>query len=231
MVNKLFFIKLITSLFFVMSLSLHSFSQEKIDSIIQNSAVKFDLVPLYSDLFDNRVQIRFGAEYEKKISKKASLECYLDIGLYDKYIYIKYYNFFNPLYSIEQKVKIIGFHLLPGYNYYFYTSKKNPNRKYFAGAALDFGFYKKTLEYYNNQTSSGYPDNYYQLKLGVGLGLGLRNYVGKNIFFEFRTSMFTKGFSYISKDDRIAISSLDALWTSTNFKFWWISNLKIGYAF
>ena len=38
-------------------------------------------------------------------------------------------------------------------------------------------------------------------------------------------------FNSVSDNGRLPIKSLDAQWTSTNYNFWWISNLKIGYAF
>ncbi len=232
--NKLFVIKLLTTTTIILSFFFQSFSQEKPDSLFHKKFIKLDLLPLYYDFFDNRVQIRIGAEYERYIFKKSSAACYLDIGLYDKYKFIKYYDFFNQqqgMYSIQQNVSIIGFHLIPSYNYYFYNSKKKTNRRFFSGAVIDFGYYHKKLAYYNSKTLDSYSDSYNQKKLGVGLSLGYKNQYGKHVFIEIKTSLLTKIFNYVSEDDRILIKSLDAQWTSSNYNFWWITNLKIGYVF
>ncbi|NVO03930.1 MAG: hypothetical protein HXX09_14630 [Bacteroidetes bacterium] len=234
MINTQILIKLVSILTIIFSLSNSVFSQEKNDSLICKNAVKFDFVPLYYDIFDNRVQLRFGLEYEKYISKKYSLGCYLDIGLYDKYSFIKYYDFFNSnlgMYSIKQDVMIYGFHLLPEFNYYLYTSKRNSKRSFFVGAMLDFGFNKKNLDYFNSQTQSSSHDKYSQTNLGGGVSLGMKNYLGKHFFAELKTSGFIKIFNWVSEENRIPMISLDAQWTSKDYKYWWISNIKIGYAF
>ena len=212
----------------------NSFSQEKPDSTVQLNSVKLDLLPLYYVFFDNRVQIRAGLEFERYILKKSSLSCYLDLGLYDKYKFIKYYNLFNEnegLYSIQQDITIKGFHLLPGYNYYFYRSKKKDTHKAFVGCMLDFGYYQKGIAYYNSLTRESYTDTYNQKKLGIGLSLGVKNNFGKHFFAELKTSLFTKIFNYISLDEKPLMKSLDSQWTSTDYNFWWITNIKIGYAF
>jgi hypothetical protein len=189
---------------------------------------------LYFVFFDNRVQIRIGVEFEKLILKKSSISCYLDIGMYDKYRFVKFYNFFNEnsgMYSVEQDITIKGFHLLPGYNYYFFNSKKNKNRKAFASALLDFGYYQKGISYLNSQTRESYEETYNQKRLGFGVGLGVRNNIGKHFFAELKTSIFTKLFNSMSKDERPPMKSLDSQWTSKDYNFWWITNIKIGYAF
>ncbi|OFX32752.1 MAG: hypothetical protein A2X08_06815 [Bacteroidetes bacterium GWA2_32_17] len=233
-IYNLFFAKYLIMIAIISGFILQSFSQEKSDSLLYKKSIKIDLLPLYNDFFDNRVQIRVGCEYEQEFLKKSSVSCYIDAGLYDKYKFIKYYDFFNQqqgLYSIEQDVLIIGFHIIPSYNYYFYTFKNHPNEKLFSSIVLDFGYYKKELTYYNSQTNDRYSDSYNQNKLGVGLSLGYENQFGKHFSLEIKTSFLTKVFNYVSENGRISIKSLDAQWTSTNCNFWWVSNLKIGYAF
>ncbi len=234
MSQKLFPIKYLTTLIIVFGFFCPSFSQVKPDSLIHKNFVKIDLAPLYYDLFDNRVQIRTGVEYERYVFNHSSISCYLDMGLYDKYKFIKYYNFFNEnqgMYSIQQNISIIGFHLIPGYNYYFFNSRKKANRCFYAGALMDFSYYQKEFEYFNSQTSEKYSDSYNQKKTGIGLGIGYKNQYGKHLFVELKTSLLTRIFNYISATGRTSIKSLDAQWTSTNYNFWWITNLKIGYAF
>lgn len=209
-------------------------SQEKKDSVIHYNYVKLDFVPFYYDLFENRSQRRIGMEYERYINEKSSVTSYLDIGRYDHYDYIKYYDFFSlnqRMYSIRQNVSIIGFHLIPGYNYYFYKSGKKNGMSFFSSAVMDFSFYKKEAVYYNDHSTDVYSDAYNQIKTGFGLSLGVKKSYGKHFFIEVKTSVVAKIFNYISEDERNQMMSLDALYTSTDYRFWWISNLKAGYAF
>ncbi|MBK6821105.1 MAG: hypothetical protein IPG85_16515 [Bacteroidetes bacterium] len=92
-------------------------ARKSIDTSI-NQAIKLDLAASYFTIFDNRKQLRVGLQYEKKITQQSILNWNIDIGMYDHYSFIKYYDFFNQqqgLYSIEQKVLITGFHLTPAY--------------------------------------------------------------------------------------------------------------------
>ena len=222
------------SLLVCVSLSVFSFSQEKSDSLFQKHSVKLDLVPLYYDLFDSRMQIRLGAEYERYLQKRSSVSCYLDVGLYDKYDFIKYYDFFSQsqgMYSIQQKVSIIGFHLIPAYNYYFYTFKKRPNRKLISGIVMDLSYYHKKTAVYNTLTTVRSDDRYDQARFGMGVSFGFKNSYRKHFFYELKTSLVTGVYTYISKADRNPIKSLDAQWTNPDYNLWWISNIKMGYVF
>jgi hypothetical protein len=227
-------VKLIITLSVICNPFFQAFSQEKCDSIIHKNSIKFDVVPLYHVFFDNRIQIRAGIEYERYRTKKSSIACYMDFGLYDKYGFIKYYDFFNQnqgMYFIQQKILIKGFHLLPSYNYYFDTFKKRPKSGFFVGAIADVGFYWKKVDYINSSTLENYSDKYNQAKLGIGLSLGFKKYYGKHFFGELKTSALIKLYNYITEQGRNPVKSLDAQWTSPSYNFWWISNIKIGYAF
>ena len=227
------FMRFFTILSVVLFSFLHVFSQEKQDSTIHKNAIKLDLIPFYHVFFNNRVQIRAGIEFEHFVFKKSSLAFYLDMGLYDKYTFIKYYNFFNQqgMYSIQQKVSIRGAHLLSSYNYYFFSFKKKPNTQFFFGSVVDFGFYKKNIDYYDSSVLEHYQTKYNQAKLGIALSIGLKKGFSKHITTEIKTSLFTKVVNMISQNGVNQIKSLDAEWTSPNYNFWWITNLKIGYAF
>jgi|GEM_PF-3158828 len=211
-----------------------SFAQEKSDTTFFRNAFKLDVIPLYFNFFDTRVQYRAAVEYERYLTNNISLGCYLDAGTYDKYKYIKYYNFFNEnegFYAIEQRVTTHGIHLLPNFNYYLLNPMGNPGRSCYASAMLDFSHYWKQVNYANSLTGKQYSDNYQQSRLGFGLGVGLKEYFAKHLFFEIKTSLFTRIYEHVSQDDRVSIRALDAQWTSHNYQFWWISNLKFGYAF
>jgi len=208
-------------------------AQNTSDSVENKSIVKLDLVPFYNDLFDSRVQARVGLEYERLLSPDLSVSGYLDIGLYDQYTFTKYYNFFNEnqgFYYTQLEVKIKGYHLLPACNYYYYQSADLKWKGYFSGQS-DLSFYHKNLEYRNSLTAESYSDTYNQIRLGIGLGPGIQRWIGKKFCIDFRTSLFFRLFNTLSKEDYIPLKSLDAQWTSNNYKSWWITNLKVGYAF
>ncbi|MFH2142600.1 MAG: hypothetical protein ABIJ97_09275 [Bacteroidota bacterium] len=227
-------LKFITIIFVFFAFFCQSFSQQKQDSLLYNNSVKLDFVPFYFDFFDTRVQIRIGVEYERYIFTRSSISCYMDIGQYDKYDFIKYYDFFNDnqgIYSIKQHISITGFHLLPGYNYYFLNSLKKPDRNFFLSTILDFGYYNKKSDYFNSLTIDNYSHQYYQINLGAGLSLGVKNYYGKHFFIELKTSLIAKIFNHLSDSDSNPLMSLDAQWTSPDYYFWWITNFKAGYDF
>lgn len=226
--------KLTLTALFVITRFLIAFSQEKTDSLIRPNAIKLDLVPFYHVFFDNRVQIRTGIEYERTLSKKSGIAVYLDIGLYDKYEFIKYYDFFSQnqgLYSIRQDVSIVGFHLLPSYNYYFHLFKKYPQERLFLSLVSDLGYYHKKTEQHNTLTSENQTTSFDQTKIGSGLGVGFKNQYGPHIFIELKTILIARLYNHLSANGQNSIKSLDAQWTSPNYKLWWISNIKIGYAF
>lgn len=216
----------------VLFYSFTSFAQHP-DSTLKNF-IKLDFVPLYDVVFDSHFQLRIGVEFEKQVSKKSSAICYLDAGIFDKYDFIKYYDFFSQnqgLYSVNQKVSVSGFHLLPGYNYHFYAFKKKPNRKFFTSVLGDFSFYHKKISTVNTSTLEESGDKYNQFKFGMGLGVGFKNTFRKHFMYELKTSMLTKVYNYVSEEGRNPIRAMDAQWASPNYNFWWISNIKIGYVF
>lgn len=168
-------------------------SQENKDSLCLKNSLKLDLIPLYNTFFDTRIQVRVGFEYERKINVKSFLSGYLDIGIYDKYVYRKYYDFFNQyqgMYFTDQDVAVNGFHIIPGYNYFIFQSKRKTNQGLFLGGNIDFNFYRKKLKFYNSQTSERNSQKYNQSKLALGLSLGWKWNLDSRFFIELQTSMF-----------------------------------------
>lgn len=204
------------------------------DTSAFKNAIKLDLFPLYYDFFDYRDQIRAGIEYERKINYRSFAALYMDIGVFDDYTFIKYYDFFNQnqgMYSVEQKAIIKGIHIQPSYNYIFFRSKKKPNHGVFAGSIIDFHCYKKNLETYNSQTSEKSNYRYNQLKMGLGLHMGAKYAFNRHFFAEVKTSLYVKIYYHISVQFVNPVMPLNAQWTDSKYNFWWVSNLKIGYAF
>jgi hypothetical protein len=204
------------------------------DTSLHKNSIKIDLIPLYYDFFDYRDQIRAGFEYERFLSPRSSLACALDAGLFDKYIFIKYYDFFNQqggMYSVKRDVKISGFHLMPGYNYYFLRSKKNPMSSIAAGGIIDFHYYLKKLNTSNSQTSEETSNTYNQTTMGAGIGIAATYGFGSHWFIELKTYMLAKIFNTVSLKTMEPIKPLNAQWTAKENDLWWFSNIKIGYAF
>lgn len=222
------------SIFLCLSFCLKVSAQEYRDSITLKNAIKLDLFPLYYDFFDYRDQIRAGIEYERKINKKSFAALYTDMGMFDNYSYRKYYDFFNQnqgLHYVEQKVIIKGIHLQPSYNYYLFKSMKKNNQGVFAGGIMDFQFYKKNVETYNSQTLERSSYLYNQSRIGLGMQMGVKYAFFRRFFAEVKTSLYIIIFYHISSEVMNPVKPLNAQWTDSKYNSWWVSNLKIGYAF
>ena len=209
-------------------------SKENNDSLCLKNSFKLDLMPLYNTFFDTRIQVRAGIEYERKINFKSFLSGYLDIGIYDKYVFRKYYDFFNEnggMYFVDQDVAINGFHMIPGYNYFIFQSKRKTNQGLFLGGNIDFNFYRKKLKFYNSQTFEKYTQKYNQSKLALGLSLGWKWNLDPHFFIELQTSMFAVVLKNTSAENVKAIRPIISQWNDPKYNYWWVSNLKICYAF
>jgi hypothetical protein len=193
-----------------------------------------DVIPLYYDFFDYRKQIRVGVDYSRQFKTHWFAGAAIDCGLFDDYTYTKYFDFFNQgtgYHYIRQDALITGFHFLPSGNYFFWQSKAKPGQGMYCGAIIDLNFYRKKLDIFNSQTLESSSDVIKQFKSGAGISLGGKCYMGNHFFAEIKTSFFGKIF-FTTSDDKInAVKSINAQWSSGNNNFWWVSNLKFGYAF
>ena len=123
-------------------------AQDSKPKIFKNTFA-LDVVPFYYDFFDYRKQIRVGIDYTRQFQSHWFLSIALDLGLFDDYSYIKYYDFFNQnqgFYSITQEASISGFHFLPSYNYYFFQSKRKQGQGFYGGGVIDMNYYRKKLQ-------------------------------------------------------------------------------------
>lgn len=230
--NKILFAFIIFMLF-LMTFSGESKAEGK-DTVMNNYAFKVDLVPLYFDFFDYRKQIRAGIDFEMKVTKRSFVSLYWDMGLYDDYKFTKYYNFFNQgtgFYSEDQRINIRGFHFMPSYIYYFWRSKVKLNQGMYAGAIVDFNYYRKNLETYNSQSGESSSGMKHQVRMGAGLSLGGKYYFGSHFFAEIKTSFLAKIFELSSQTYVPLIKPVNAQWVDKKNNFWWVSNLNFGYAF
>lgn len=196
--------------------------------------IAIDVLPLYYDFFDYRKQIRIGVDYARQFKTHWFASVAIDCGLFDDYTFTKYHDFFNQntgYYYEKQEVRITGFHILPSGNYFFWQSKSKPGQGMYCGALLDLNFYRKNLDTYNSQTLESSSDIIRQFKTGVGVSLGGKCYMGHHFFAEIKTSIFGKIIFTTSNKNSNAIKSINSHWTSGDNNFWWVSNLKLGYAF
>lgn len=208
-------------------------AQENSKNQIKNF-IAIDVIPLYYDFFDYRKQIRVGFEYERKLNSKWLMSCALDGGLFEEYSFVKYYDFFNQnqgFYSVKQDILIKGFHILPSCNYSLFQSKSKSGQGVFCGGILDINYYRKKLNSFNSQTSEKRTEAYSQIRMGAGVCLSAKYDLGFHIFAEIKTSLFCKFLCSISENNAYPVKPLNSQWTSTNNNFWWISNIKFGYAF
>jgi len=204
------------------------------DTVINKFAVKADLVPLYFDIFDNREQARIGLDFEMNYREALFISFYWDMGLYDHYSFIKYYDFFNQgpgFYSVEQKIKITGFHFMPAYNYYFWHSKVKSHQGMYAGGILDINYYRRLYDVYNSNLDETNSGKNHQFRMGAGLSLGGKYCFGSQFFVEIKTSFLAKIFKVASDKDIQVVKPINAQWVDIKNNFWWVSNLNLGYAF
>jgi hypothetical protein len=208
-------------------------SQTPGDTITAKHTLSVDLVPLYNVFFDSRNQTQFGAEWDYRISDVDFLSLYCHFGQYDNYNFYKYYDFFSEetgLYFSRQKVKVSGFHIVPGYNRVVFQIR-NEGNEIFAGLLSDFSFYKKTKETYNSLSGSQSAYTYYQTRLGIGPTIGVRSKISGRITIELKSAFATRLFMRLTETDQVPITAKNGLWTSRNGLFWWTGNIKIGYVF
>lgn len=208
---------------------------QKNDSVTsQKNAVKIDLIPFYYDFFDYRKQIRMGIEYERKINQKYFFASELDIGLFDEYNFTKYYDFFSQnlgMFYIKQNVQIKGFHFIPSYNYCLWRSKIKVDQGLFGGGNIEYRLYHKKLDYYNSQTNESSSDAMNQTTIGAGVNLRIKYLLFKHFYCELKTAFSVAFYNHRSTNNPNFIKSLNAQWTDNKNRFWWVSNIKICYAF
>lgn len=201
---------------------------------IKKNVVKLDIIPLYYNFFDYRKQRRVGIEYEREIKRASFLGCYLDLGLYDDYSYTKYYDFFNQaqgIHYIKQDVVIKCIHILPSYMESATNDRDKNGFMLKMGCVGDFQCYHKDISIRNSLMNETSHLKYNQYRIGVGPGASLYYPLNGRISLEVRTSFIVEFFVKSTAENVSEIRPLDAQWAEKNYTGWWISNIKIGYAF
>ncbi len=203
-----------------------------IDTIPEKKQIKLDVVSVYYSLFDVREQIRIGIEYEHGFNKKWNMNYHLDFGVFDRYQYNKYFQFFpnnTNGYKEQTDVTTFGFHFLYGLKYKFKTSSKK--LRPFVGLLSDFNFFNKKSVKYNTLDHSTEKSKYQQYRIGLGPEIGMSFKLYKRICIEMKTAMLLKLFSFKTKDDSPMIKPHKALWYDVYHSYWIIPRLNVCYEF
>ena len=209
------------------------FAEKKDTTFLHNSS-SVDLFPLYYNFFDYHKEIRVGISYDRYFKNHWLASVAIDCGMFNDYTFTKYFDFFNQhggYYYIKQDIKITGFHLIPSGNYYLWQSHKKNQQGLYAGMIADFNYYNKNLTEFNSQTEGNNHQQSHQFRIGGGIKIGVKIFVGKHFFTEIKTSFLGKILLTSSSGTVTSIRPLNAHWTDANQNFWWVSNLNIGYAF
>lgn len=195
------------------------------------SSIKLDLVSVYYTFFDVRKQLRFGVEYQPATYRKITPVYHLDAGLFDRYKFNKYFDFFNTsggMYHIETNVRTIGFHFISGIKY---NVKPALNKKYtlFLSIQNDLNCFKKDIQTQNSKTYASTKDSENQIRMGLGPEMGLYCHLKNKFSLELKTAFFLKLFTLKSKQDSPDIKPYKAVWYDTYHTFWIIPRINICY--
>lgn len=195
--------------------------------------LKIDLVSLYDDFFDSKVQVRAAVELERHFNKSWIIGALLDAGKYDQYSFFKYYDFFNQgpgLYSDKVDVRIAGAHLIPGISREIKFPARWRNLIWKPGMRLDYSVYFKKSSGRNGLTGEEYIENGWQQRLGAGFHLGLSYKRWAPFIIECRTAFLQRIFSQVPSGSN-EIRALHSVWNSENMKYWWNYSIYLGYEF
>jgi hypothetical protein len=202
------------------------------DSLLCKNLITADLLPLYYNFFDSKIQYRLGAGYSNVSHNDYFISHHLDFGIYDHYTFTKYYNLFGEnsgLYYVEKNVFISGFHYMPSFNVYLVRTHSSRLNSIFSGIAIDFSFYHKQTSYFNSSNNDEWEMHYRQIRTGAGLQAGSRYQLTSRWFTEMKILFFSNIMCYSDDNDSEPIRSLPALWTRYDYKFWLSANICVGY--
>lgn len=222
-------------LLFVFTIIVYSpVSAARNDSLPDKHLIMADLLPLYYNFFDSKIQYRLGAGYSHYRPSAYFIAHQIDFGVYDKYTFTKYFNLFNEnsgLYYEEHKVFIAGVHYVPSFNFYLVRTRPHTLNCIFSGIALDVSYYHKQFIHYNSAIGSENESHYRQVRTGAGVLMGSRYQFSKRFFTEMKMSFFTNVICYKEAAENNPIRSIPSLWTRNDYQFWLSANICVGYVF
>jgi len=217
----------------LLGLSVSGFSQHGNVEVQRNNILKLNLISL-PPLFNNLNQQWLGIEYQRIISKKISVALMSNFGLFEKYTFTKYYNFFDEkegFYHISEDVRIPGYHIIPTVNYYFLSHVDKPGQGIFISGKIDYYHYFIKKEIFNSLTNKTDKLQNSTYRFSIGLGIGVQ-YIAFNRFsLDLNISVFTKIISQSSEENMPELYPENSFWRSANNSTWSTINLMLGYKF
>lgn len=175
-----------------------------------------------------------GIEYERFIHRKMSVALMSDVGLFEDYTFIKYHDFFDEhggFAYTQQRTRTIGYHLLPSFRYYLWTTKNKSGQGIYLSGLLDFNQYYKKTEVYHSLSKTYSYSNTSTTRFGFGTSLGGQYIAFSRLVIDLNISIFARVFDSANQQNTSEIEPLNAIWISSENKAWMTINFMIGYAF
>jgi hypothetical protein len=175
-----------------------------------------------------------GVEYERFINQKMSVALMSDVGLFEDYIFIKYYDFFDEhggFAYTQKRTKTVGYHLLPSFRYYLWITKSKNGQGIYVSGLLDFNQYFKNSELYHSSSKTYSYTSASTTRLGFGASLGGQYIAFSRLVIDLNISLFARVFDSANQQNASEIEPLNAIWISNENKAWVTVNFMIGYAF
>lgn len=198
---------------------------------VKPKVIFLDLVSSYNTFFNSRNQVRFNLGREFHHAQKGFLTISIDAGVFDKYKFIKYYDFFNSTqgyYSVNTTVLVKGIHVQPGLNYPVVQSKKYFAKGIYLGVLSDVSFYRKSKHVIDYSTLENFYAKGNQLRLNLGISSSLKYPLYHKWHLTIQTAM-NRSLLNIVSSKQIETKPLNAHWVDQSNRFSWFTNVRICY--
>ena len=198
---------------------------------LNRKVVFIDLVSSYNTFFNARNQVRFNLGREFHLAEKGFLSLSIDAGVFDRYKFDKYYDFFNSTqgyYSVSTNVLIKGIHIQPGFNYPIVQSKKHFAKGVYIGVLSDVSMYRKSKHVIDNRTLEHLYAKGNQLRVNIGLSSSLKYPLYRKWHLTLQTAINRNMLKVLSLNE-IETKPLNAHWVDQMNRFSWFTNFRICY--
>ena len=123
--------------------------------------------------------LRFDYQYFKKKNQAVSFG--LQVGDFNRYTYIKYYDYFGNFNYNREDVNVRGFHFYSSYDFFPLRKLRFFMRNFSISPALDMNFYNKHKEIYISKTNSSTTENFNSFQFSSGITIAYRQKIWRNI--------------------------------------------------
>ena len=193
--------------------------------------VFLDLVSSYNTFFNSRNQVRFNVGSEFHYGRKIFSSLSVDVGLFDKYKFIKYYDFFNATQgytSVSTTVLVKGIHIQPGMNSPIVQSKTHFAKGIYMGLLSDVSFYRKTKHVFDDNTIEHFYAKGNQFKVNVGISSSLKYPIYKKWHLTIQTAI-NRSILRAMSSNQIESKPLNAHWVDQSNRLSWFTQARICY--